>query len=83
MEATRDEQRAPHFNPSRFRQTAQSWADSVPVRQRHVIEIQRAHCRHTVISSQDYFRRQSSNRPRSRHDDYFVQAVDDFTSRED
>lgn len=83
IEAARDEQRMPHFNPSRLRQAAQSRTDSIPLRQCHVIEIQRAHCRHTVVSSQDYLRRQSSNRPRSRHDDDFVQAVDDFTSRED
>jgi hypothetical protein len=62
IEAARDEQRTPHLNPSRFRQTAQSRADSIPLRECHMIEIQRAHCWHGVISGQDYFRRQSSNR---------------------
>jgi hypothetical protein len=83
IEAARDEQRTPHFNPSRFWQTAESRADSIPLRECYVIEIQRAHCWHTVISGQDYLRRQSSNRSSSRYDNDFVQAVDEFTSRED
>jgi hypothetical protein len=83
IEAARDEQRTARFNPSRFRQATQSRADSIPLRQCHVVEIQRSHCRHTVAGGQDYLRRQSSNRPSSRHDDDFVQAVDDFISRED
>ena len=83
IEAARDKQRTPHFNPSRFRQTAQSRADSISLRECHVIEVECAHCWHTVISGQDYLRRQSSNRSRSRYDNDFVQAVDEFTSRED
>jgi hypothetical protein len=83
IEAARDKQRTPHFNPSRFRQTAQSRADSIPLRECHVIEIQRAHCWHTVVAGQDYLRRQSSNSSRSRYDNDFVQAVDEFISRED
>jgi hypothetical protein len=83
IEAARDEQCTPHFNPSRFRQTAQSRADSIPLRQGHVIEIQCAQCWHTVIGRQDYLRRQSSNRSRSGYDDDFVHTADDFTSRED
>jgi hypothetical protein len=83
IEAARDEQRTPHFNPSRFRQTAQSRADSIPPRECHVIEIQRAHGWHAVLIGQDYLRRQSPNRSRSRYNNNFVQAVDEFTSRED
>jgi hypothetical protein len=77
IEAARDKQRTPHFNPSRFRQTTQSRPDPIPLCERHVIEIQGAHCWHTVISGQDYLCRQSSNRSRSGYDNDFVQAVDE------
>src|SRR5260370_21757698 len=72
----------PHFNPSRLKQTAQDWTNSIPVRQRHVIEIQRAHGRHPVIRRQDYLSRQSPNCSRRRYDDDLVQMVDDIVSRE-
>ena len=40
----------PYVRPSRFGQTAQSRADSIPLGQCHVVEIQRTHCRPSVVN---------------------------------
>jgi hypothetical protein len=71
-----------HFNPSSLYQTAQHWAKSIPLRQRHVIEIQSARDRHPVIGCQDHLSRQSPNCSGRRYDDDLVQTVDDIISRE-
>jgi hypothetical protein len=81
-ETARDEQRIPHFSPSRLRQIAQDRTNSTPLRQRRVIEIKRARDRHPVINGQDYLSFQSSNRSRRRRHDDFVQPVDDIVSCE-
>jgi hypothetical protein len=81
-ETARDEQRTPDFIPSRFRKTAHNWTNSIPLRERHVIEIQRTFGWHPITRRQDDLGRQSSNRSRRRYYDDFVQVVDDFTSCE-
>ncbi len=76
-EAERDQERTPHFNPSRLYQTTQHWTDSILLRQRHMIEIQRARHRHPVTGRQHDLSRQSTNCSSRPRDDDLVKPVDD------
>ncbi len=83
LEPACNEKRPAHFKPARLRQIAHRCADSFALRQRDVVEIQRARHRHSIVGRQYDFRAKAPNSS-CRGDDYdLVETLRYRIARED
>jgi hypothetical protein len=82
-EAASGQKRVLDFCPSRVRQDAQDRSDPVLLRERYVVEIQRAGDEHTVIRRKDHLSREAADRSGRWHHDDLAQRISNLASRQD